>query len=582
MPSRAHRVGPRRWSAAALGALVAAVCLLGANAAARGGKGGGHPDTADRLIFWVGCERDVVTLTDEELDTWKERGVDGFVCMVDRLRGMGGSQDFSGDPNASLSGPNFALQRSLRDSQIVQRAADRGMKLYLGFKLANYSNTSTPLMEWFDDAGWSQVVLPEVRDFAAAARQLGFAGLALDQELYRQTGGVQTATWNWNYPGNTHTEAQVRAQVTLRGEQLMGAILDSFPGAELAVYHWYWPQTWRELATEVVHGKPNAFAENTNWNLWDGMTRTEGYAAIRLFDSIFYKTSHRGDWATAMQYNVNRTLAFASRRFSNWAYASSRLQIQPFSWIDPGPDGESDFDDARPPEYVAEQLLAMRKWGTGGEFANYAYRALRGFDYSPYVSAMQAASTPGRVDEVEPTLELTGSGARLEGVADDNLAIRVVRWRDDRGGSGAAELDWQALSGNYSTGYEWQMRWSIPSRAFSPGATEVTIVAEDIKGNESRPAAVAAGGMPTLSRKPPKRLQVRSKSARVRFDLRTPGPASRFECSLDGHAPHTCGDRPVGYRLDARRRWTRHTFVVSAADGNVGLIRYRFALRRRR
>ena len=128
-------------------------------------------DAAERLIFWRACE-DVAALTDPELDTWKARGVDGFVCMTGRLRDLGGAQDFSGDPDASLAGANYTLQRSLRDSRIVERTKARGMKLYLGVKLANYYNDATPLKDWFDDAGWSREVLPKMRDLAAAARAL--------------------------------------------------------------------------------------------------------------------------------------------------------------------------------------------------------------------------------------------------------------------------------------------------------------------------------------------------------------------------------------------------------------------------
>ena len=201
---------------------------------------------AHRLILWVSCQKDVVPLTNPELDTWKARGVDGFVCMTGRLRNLGGAQDFSGDPNASLTGANYALQRSLRDSRIVERAAARGMKLYLGVKLANYYNDATPLKEWFDDAGWSTEVLPKMRDLAAAAKLYGFAGIALDQELYPSQGGVATATWAWDYPGNTRSEAQVRAKARQRGAELMGAILDGFPGAEFAVHHALFPGDWRD------------------------------------------------------------------------------------------------------------------------------------------------------------------------------------------------------------------------------------------------------------------------------------------------------------------------------------------------
>ena len=293
-------------------------------------------DAADRLIFWRACE-DVAALTNPELDTWKARGVDGFVCMTGRLRGLGGANDFSGDPDASLAGANYALQRSLRDSRIVERAASRGMKLYLGAYLANYYNDATPLKDWFDDAGWSGEVLPKMRDLAAAAELYGFAGIALDQELYPSESGAGTATWAWDYPGNTRPEAEVRAKSRQRGAELMEAILEGFPGAELVVYHFDFPGDWNDLVQEEVNDEENVSADLLHIDFWDGMTSVDGYGAIRFFDSIFYKTPHRGSWESALTYNANQVLAAFSRRFSNWDYASERVYVSPFSWIDNGP-----------------------------------------------------------------------------------------------------------------------------------------------------------------------------------------------------------------------------------------------------
>jgi hypothetical protein len=458
-------------------------------------KAADRPDAADRLIFWKGCEQ-VVSLTDAQLDEWNSRGVDGFACMIERLRGLGGSQAFTGDPAADLSASDYELQRLIRDSRIAERAEARGMKLYLGLKLSNYLNTATPLEEWFDDAGWSAEVLPAVRDLAAAARQLGFAGLAIDQELYPQQGGVETATWAWNYPGNVHSEAEVRAKAKQRGEQLMSAILDGFPGAELAVYWAFFPGDWNDLVQEEVNGAEDFADELLHLDFWDGMTRVEGYRAIRFWANIFYKSPHRGTWDSALTYNQNAVFATLSRGLSNWEHASRRVYVSPFSWIDGGPNDESGFDDARPPDYVREQLLAFRKWGMGGEFANFAYGSLSEFDYSPYTDAIQDASAPADVDSEAPDVSVTetprgSSTGEIEGLARDNLAIRSVRWRDDRGGSGVAELTWEVISGDYDSGYEWQMRWVLPASDLSPGATEVTITAEDIKGNTSAPVAFA-------------------------------------------------------------------------------------------
>jgi len=484
MASESSQIAPRRRSrliatAIALMAVGSTVSMTTARAAEETGG------AADRLILWVSCEHDVLPLTDSQLDAWKARGVDGFVCMTGRLRGLGGAQEFTGDPGASLAGASHALQRSLRDTRIVERARARGMKLYLGVYLANYYNDATPLAEWFDDPGWRNDVLPNMRNLAAAAKLLGFAGLALDQELYRSRTGATTATWAWDYPGNTRSEAAVRAQARKRGAELMGAILDGFPGAEFGVHQALFPTGWREFIQEDVNGAVNALAPRLDIDFWDGMTSIDGYGAIRFFDSIFYKAPHRGGWDSALTYNANQVLAAFSRHFSNWDYASERVFISPFSWIDAGP--RPGFEEARSPEHVAEQLLAFRKWGMGGEFANYAYAPLSDFDYAPYADAMQAASTPGTVDGVAPTLELTDdTGPTIEGTAHDNLAIRAVRWRDDRGRSGVATMDWEILDGDYDSGYQWQTRWSIPTADLSPAATRLELTAEDIKGNESR------------------------------------------------------------------------------------------------
>jgi hypothetical protein len=267
----------------------------------------------------------------------------------------------------------------------------------------------------------------------------------------------------------------------------MSAIVNAFPGAQLMAYDVQLPESWAELVQREVNGIDDAYASNLDIDFWDGLLSVNGYDAIRLMDATFYKAPHRGTWDTALQYNANRLASLFSRRLSNWEYASSRLSVSPFSWIDPGPNPSS-FDNARSPAYVRDQLLAFRKWEMGGEFANYVHGDLRSFDYSPYVGAMRAASRPGTVDKVKPTLAVTDPGAgptsTIAGTAHDNLAVWAVRWQDDRGGSGVARLDWQVISGDYDTGYDWQTRWSFPASALTLGATKVTITAEDIKRND--------------------------------------------------------------------------------------------------
>jgi len=555
----------RVWLVALAAILSTATAIVSTTPAGAQAPGTVAGDGADRVIFWLGCER-IAKLTDAELDEWKSRGVDGFVCQVGHLRHMGGTQDFTGDPAASLDTDNYELQRALRDSQIVERAAARDMKMYLGTYLVNYSNLSTPLHDWFDDAGWSDLVLPKMTELAAAAKMLGFAGLAFDQELYPQRGNVESASWNWDYPGNTHSEAEVRAKAKQRGAQVMGAIVGAFPGAELVAYAVEFPETWHEAVQQIVNEVPDAFASRLDIDFWDGLSSVEGYGAIRLIDAIFYKSPQVGTWDNALEYNANRLASLLSRRFSNWEYAASRFFVSPYSWIDPGPQPSS-FDDARPPSYVAEQLLAFRKWGMGGELANYVYDDhLETFDYSPYVGALQAASTPGAVDSEDPTVTIAnrdpGQAATVAGSAHDNLAVWAVRWRDDLGGSGVAELNWNPVDGDYKAGFDWNAQWSVPESDVSPDATRVTITAQDIKGRTSQPTTVSLVDDRAPQTKISSRLRGRKLNRTVTIRFRADERPVDFECKIDRRRWTGCDRGRATYRLQAGP----HRFMVRATD----------------
>jgi hypothetical protein len=449
----------------------------------------GVANSADRLILWTGCD-DLVRMSEPEVRRWIARGADGFVCQTQHLRGLGGSQAFTGDRSAPLHGAEHRLQRELRASPAVRHAQKGELLLYLGFYATNYYNRRTPFKDWFDDRGWSRDVLPAVRDLAAAARSMSFAGLAIDQELYGQDGGGQTASWSVGYPENRHSEAAVRAKVKERGRQLMDTMVRAYPGLELLAYDTQVPESWGAQVQAEINQLPDLYGSDVRTDLWDGLSSRQGYSAIRWMDATFYKTPHLNgaSWDTALQYNANRIYSYLSRRFSNWSYASSRLHISPFSWVDAGTTG---FEAARDPGYVDQQLDAFKRWGAGGSFANYAYRGPTGFDYGPYDEALRRASTPARVDPNPPELRLTSpvgtprvaAGARvsLRGVANDDYAIRAVRWHDDRGREGVARLTWN-FTGDQRAGWNGEMRWSIDNLRIARDARRITIGAEDIHG----------------------------------------------------------------------------------------------------
>jgi hypothetical protein len=430
----------------------------------------GVTNSTDRVLFWTGCDQ-LARMSDRDLNAWRRRGVDGFVCMTQQLRSLGGKNAFAGGGRPPAR-PAYALERRLRRSRIAQRARRRGIVLYMGFYAANANRRAkTPFLDWFDDAGWSRRVLRDVRRLAGSADALGFRGVAIDQELY----GAPRASWDWSYPGNRRPQRAVRRAVERRGAQTMGTLTSAFPGVEVIAYYTHLPDSWEERVQDQVNGRRNAFARRVQVDFWGGMTRVRGYRRVVLADAIFYKTTHIAgdDWATALRTNAGSLYALFSRRWRGWPYAADRVDVAPFAWIDAGP---SEFERARDPDYTAAQLEAFRRYGAGRMLINYAYAPLRDFDYGPHAAGLRAASKPGQVDFSPPQIKVTARGpGRIAGTAADDSAIRVVRWRTADGASGTARLVPDATVPGRVT-------WS----ARVPPGGPVTVHAEDIKGLSSR------------------------------------------------------------------------------------------------
>ena len=547
-------------------------------------------NSADKLIALVPLRRQeggqffgCTELTDADLDLWKSRGVDAFICNIQNLYRMGGSHDFNPDLAADLTAQQYDAQRRIIDSKIVERAKARGIDLYLGFYLTNYFNVKTPLAEWFDDAGWANEVLPKIRDLSAAANKMGFAGLSYDSELYQQI-QPSTASWRWNYLSNTHTEAEVRAKIKQRGAEMMRAILGAFPNAELIAYESYFPES-EDVAKKLVNKIDDYYQNYTHIDFVDGLTSVPGYKTMNIMTEAFYKQPiyQYFSWEPVLQENYNLFYSMLSRRLSNWDYAAPKISRSMFVWIDQPPAGSPElnsFTSARTPERVTQQLDAFKRWGNGGKIVIFGQQILGGsFDYAPYVAAMQSASAPTTVDKEAPSFfvgapdgskivppagiaigdwiitsnstsvrnnpYITSAGSvvigtqpkgalgiviggpvdrggrwwqinydngvdgwsqeillqkaprpapasgtyliaadniSVSGYAKDNYAVQFIRWENNRGGSGTAEMNWRAFSGDRATGWKlWQTDWQvdIPLRA---GENILTFTAQDTKG----------------------------------------------------------------------------------------------------
>jgi hypothetical protein len=442
-------------------------------------------NAANRMVFWSGVN-DCIRATDAQLDTWKANGFGGLSCQIQWLYGNGGSNDFTGDDANPLTETKYSLEKTLKTNQIGARLHARGMKFYMAFYTGNLTDKSTPFLNWFNDAGWNNTLLPNITNFSAGAKLLGADGITFDQEPYSGTGA-----WPWNYAGNTHTEAETRAKVKQRGQQLMQAILAGFPNAEVSNYYVAFPGSWDDLVQQVVNHATNAYGSWVITNLWDGISSVHGYKVIRFLDATFYKNAGIGPMDTGNAYNDNQIFSYISKNWSDPAYQMTHITVSPFIWIDAGPS-TSTWDDAQPPAVVGDELMHYRKFGMGGEYWDYGYNTITGgrFDYSPYYSVMKAAAQPGTVDSSAPTLTVssplvsstTANTIAFSGTATDDQAIRYVSWSNDRGGSGMFPMNWQALSGNYSTTYVWQQNWSgnVP---LASGTNNITVKAVDIHDN---------------------------------------------------------------------------------------------------
>jgi hypothetical protein len=420
-----------------------------------------------------------------ELVHWRDEGVGGFVCESGYLAGHGGSQHFTDVPGATLKGPKYALQRALTTTHFVERAQALGMKVYLGFYLSNYYNTATPLDNWFDAQKWRDLSA-EMTRLATIARQFGFAGLAFDEEMYPEEGGVRTATWRWNYPGHDRPESVIRAKVQQRGRQLMAAILRGFPGVQIAAYDAVFPDTWHDYVQRRDNGVVAATKKSVQINFWAGLTSAPGYSALRLYNADFYKSTQGGvNWDTALRYEYTHLASELSQNIPDWADVSQRFFESPFSWIDGNVAADGSFAAPRTPGYVDKQLQAFRRWGMGGEFANYAIARLSSFNYGPYLFALRRASQDSPIPASPPTLRVSGQPqvvdcrASITGTASDDYAVWSVGWDVD-GRQGSAPLT--PASDAVNPGPVSTVDWAAHGIRLQPGRNLVTITARDIKG----------------------------------------------------------------------------------------------------
>ncbi len=145
--------------------------------------------------------------------------------------------------NLMTPGSVLTYQQAYVDSRLAE--------LSLKFKRVkhNYLMAWCNRAEFFDDALWPTIV-QNFAHLAKAARITGISGIVFDNEQYIQP--------VWDYPlavnhAATHTIDQYRAQVRLRGKQVMAAMIAEFPNIEVLTSHGpFWSEPKYDLTPNPV------------------------------------------------------------------------------------------------------------------------------------------------------------------------------------------------------------------------------------------------------------------------------------------------------------------------------------------
>jgi len=318
------------------------------------------------LVDWGGGE--FLSYSDAQLAQLQSLGVTGLVIGFGWLpdHGLGGSgSDWTAIPD------DFAA-----------RCAKAGItKLWASFEPASYNDPVTAFGQWFDDSEWTNRFLPSLTFVATTLKAKGWTGIAFDNEMYPGVNN-QRPTWQWNFPGNTHTEAEVRAQARLRGTQVAGVLAANFPGAELITYHDYFGDAtnygYHSLLEHTVNGTPiDLYAANeVKVNFYDGLTSVPGaLGRLTIGDASFYYGATRGGGMTmndrqAMQFAANGTKAYLQRTFANKAV---NVFPEPMVLLGPSNGDGSPYtvEQAMTPDRALVVAKAARAASTGGIVINY-------------------------------------------------------------------------------------------------------------------------------------------------------------------------------------------------------------------
>ncbi len=398
---------------------------------------------ASRIIFWTRCW-DVVGLTDAQLDTWRSRGVGGFVCSDQLpLRHRRHVRRSRVTPSSPLSGSAFDLQREIRDTKIVQPrrgawhqalARRRHEQLLQRHRTLRRLVRRRHVVELGAATGGEPGRAPRSCSASPASRSTrsstpaspvppGTLGLELRREHAHRGRRAGPGEGAWRaahdrsssgaYPGHRHRRHPPAAARGLVGAGAAGdqRRLERVPergGHQLLGRHDQRPR----VRPHPVHGPRRTTRPRTS-------------------------SSRRGTPRSRTTSTGCRRCSAVDSRTGPTPRAASTGVRSPGSMPARAP-----FEAARSPEEVAAQLAAFRKWGTGRRVRRTTrtrhQQLLRLHAVRPGHAGRGHAGHRRHRSRPSATVgSVTRSGATvaISGSATDNFAVRAVRWRTASGAS---------------------------------------------------------------------------------------------------------------------------------------------------
>jgi hypothetical protein len=280
--------------------------------------------------------------------------------------------------------PNPYYQQSFKDWMVKQGIPAN--KMSIGFYFASDLPTPCPLADPFNDVDWTNRVYPAVQQIADLTAFVGSTRVLIDSELsYAQK---DSSGWNWDYPGNTHSEAETRAKWRERFRRIGDILSAKVPNVHVT---WYtstetcFPNSYLSEVQRVVNGLQNMGVKSTLPDMVNGLSSSPGVKTVAMSEGCMQKSMHLPGmtWDQAMKKAKTLQRTFVNSYMAN----PSKVLWVPMLWTDPGqtPYEAAVFSVAQETErFKAAKVNSEDQWDWYGHHSSDGQ-----FDYGPYLNMLK-------------------------------------------------------------------------------------------------------------------------------------------------------------------------------------------------